>query len=268
MKEITSIKLILENKLQKLNHLKDRVEKSLRKAPEGTLILSKSNGTVQYYQKTDGGQKKGSYINKKDWKLAAKLAQKDYDQKILKEIEKQQKKITRTINVLPNKDLTSIYEDLPIARKKLVNPYILTDEQYIERWENVPYTGKEFPGERASFLTERGEKVRSKTEKIIADKLNLMGIPYRYEFPLKLKSFGKIYPDFTLLNVAAREEIYLEHFGMMDNPEYCQKAILKIQEYAKNGIFPGRGLLITFETLQTPLDMKYLETLLREFVLK
>ena len=103
MKEIESIKLILSKKIQNLNCLKERIEKSLRKSPEGTLILSKSNGTIQYYYKTDSSQKKGSYINKKDWKFAAKLAQKDYDLKMVKEIEKQQKQFTKIINNLPEK---------------------------------------------------------------------------------------------------------------------------------------------------------------------
>ena len=39
--------------------------------------------------------------------------------------------------------------------------------------------------------------------------------------------------DFTLLNVAKQEEIYLEHFGMMDHPQDCQKAIQKIHSSEK-----------------------------------
>jgi len=268
MKEIESIKLLLAKKIQSLNYLHSRVMKSLNRAPEGTLILSKSNGSIQYYHKTDSSQKKGSYINKKERKLAARLAQKDYDLQILKEIEKQQTCFNKILNDLPEKEMESIYENLPTSRKELVEPYVLTDEQYIEQWKKVPYTGKEVSDSRASFVTEQGEIVRSKTEKIIADKLYLMRIPYRYEYPVKLNGYGRVYPDFTMLNIITREEIYLEHFGMMDDQEYCRKAILKIQEYAKNGIFPGRKLIITFETLQTPLDMKYLELLLREYVMK
>lgn len=129
------------------------------------------------------------------------------------------------------------------------------------------YTGKEFFEEVPLHITERGERVRSKSEKILADKLFAMGIPYRYEYPLKMKGYGTIYPDFTILKVSSRTEVYLEHFGMMDDPQYCQKAVLKLQTYARNHIYPGKNLLVTFETLQTPLDMKSVEEMLRQFVL-
>ena len=39
----------------------------------------------------------------------------------------------------------------------------------------------------------------------------------------------KIYPDFTVLNVRTRETIYLEHLGMMDDPQYYESAIKRIQ---------------------------------------
>ena len=83
----------------------------------------------------------------------------------------------------------------------------------------------------------------------------------------KRKGYGTVYPDFTLLNVRARTEIYLEHFGMMDNPEYAQKAIQKLETYSKNGIYIGKNLLVTFETLRNPLDMKMVEGMLKEFIL-
>ena len=60
----------------------------------------------------------------------------------------------------------------------------------------------------------------------------------------------------------------MEHFGMMDNPEYCNKAIKKLEDYAKNGIYQGKNLLVTYETSQYPLNMKVVENMLREFVLE
>ena len=131
----------------------------------------------------------------------------------------------------------------------------------------MQYTGKEFFDDMPVIMTERGERVRSKSEKIIADKLFAMGIPYRYEYPVQLKGSGTVYPDFTLLNVRERKQFYLEHFGMMDDPEYSEKAIKKLEDYAKNRIYIGKNLLVTFETLQKPLDMKVVEQMLKEFIL-
>ena len=270
MKNMKLIRQIYMNKLEELNRLQLKAEASLKKAPEGTMILSTSNGKTQYYYKTRNTEKKGRYIKKKEQKLIEALAQKDYDLRFCKEVEKQKQLIDETLKSLPELPdiaLENIYSFLPAARRQFVRPHILSDEEYIEQWLKEEYTGKEFFEEVPLHITERGERVRSKSEKILADKLFAMGIPYRYEYPLKMKGYGTIYPDFTILKVSSRTEVYLEHFGMMDDPQYCQKAVLKLQTYARNHIYPGKNLLVTFETLQTPLDMKSVEEMLRQFVL-
>ena len=48
---------------------------------------------------------------------------------------------------------------------------------------------------------------------------------------------------------------------MMDNPEYCDKALIRIQELAKNEIVLGKNLIATFESSSVPLDIKCLEFL-------
>lgn len=257
----------LKEKVKEMDKLILKAEKSLKKAPEGRLVLSKSNGVTQYYHKTESGQKKGKYISCKNRRLISALAQKDYDLRFLKEIEEQKKQICRAMELLPDTEGKDIYSELSETRKALVTPYILTDEQYIEQWMDVQYMGKEFADDVPVIMTERGERVRSKSEKILADKLFSMGIPYRYEYPVKLKRYGTVYPDFTLLNVRERKEIYMEHFGMMDNPEYSEKAVQKLEDYARNGIYMGKNLLVTFETLHKPLDMKIVEKMLKEFIL-
>ena len=75
---------------------------------------------------------------------------------------------------------------------------------------------------------------------MIADKLYMMDIPYKYEYPISLSPYGIIYPDFVVLNVKERKEVIIEHFGMMDNPEYAAGAVQKIDMYIKNGYIPGK----------------------------
>lgn len=261
------MKDLLEQKLKEADQLIMKAEKSFKKAPEGTLVLSQSNGTVQYYHKTKGEQKKGDYISTKNRRLILALAQKDYDLRFIKVMKKQRNKLCQAIKLLSNINFLKVFDELSETRKKLVHPHVLTDEQYVEQWEGIQYEGKGTADDIPVITTERGEQVRSKTEKILADKFFALGIPYRYEYPVTLKGYGKVYPDFILLNVKKRTEIYLEHFGMMDNPEYAQKAIQKLETYAKNGIYIGENLLVTFETLRSPLDMKMVEGMLKEFIL-
>lgn len=258
---LKTIRKMLENKLNEIRKLKKIVEKSMKTVPEGTLVVSKSNGRIQFFHKTDKTQKKGKYINKKDNHLVSALAQKEYDSSLYQEISRQEMKIERALKNLPEIELSEIYEKLTEARKPLVNSHIITDEIYAKNWESLKYEGNPFREENKKFETERGELVRSKSEKIIADKLYTMRIPYRYEYPIQIVGRNVIYPDFTLLLVKKRKEVYLEHFGMMDDPEYCERTLLRLQELAKNGIVLGENLYATFESTTVPLDVKVLDFL-------
>ena len=259
---LQQIRLFLTATIHELEYLRERVKNSLDQAPDGSLVLSKSNGSTQYFLKTSSTQKRGTYIEKKNQTLIRELAQKDYDQRILKEIEQQLLHFRSMLKHIPRRGLPDIFDHLPPQRKALVNPYFLSNEEYKKQWLEVTYKGKSFSDESPCYITENGEMVRSKVEKIIADKLFMMKLPYRYEYPLKLKDLGIVYPDFTILKITTREEIYWEHLGMMDNPSYCQKAIQKLHTYGRNGIYPGKNLIVTFETIQTPLDMRWVEKML------
>lgn len=156
----------------------------------------------------------------------------------------------------------NIYEKIGSENKSLVVP--AKDEDYegwTKRWECVSYEGKTFDEEAPEIYTDKGERVRSKSEKMIADKLKQLNIPYRYEYPLKLQGFGIVYSDFTILDIKWEKIKYMEHFGRMDDPQYAQKAVKKIQLYAKHNIVLGRNLIIAMETSNTPLDMRMVERL-------
>ena len=122
-------------------------------------------------------------------------------------MEKREIKLEKVLKNLPDRSLEEIYEKLSDTRKDFVNSRIISNQAYVEQWLAVEYEGNSFHDEYKKFETERGEKVRSKSEKIIADKLYAMNIPYRYEYPIYLKNLGIIYPDFTILLPSSREEI-------------------------------------------------------------
>ena len=129
------------------------------------------------------------------------------------------------------------------------------------------YTGKEFSAEAPVIFTEKGERVRTKSEKILADYFAKKGIAYKYEKPLYLKGMGMIYPDFTFLSRKTGKEIYWEHNGMMDDPVYARNAIRKWEAYEHNGIFQGERLILTYETEQNVLNTKEIEISVKRFLL-
>ena len=116
------------------------------------------------------------------------------------------------------------------------------------------------------ILTEKGERVRSKSEKILADFFYRNNIPYMYEKTLNLSGYGIVYPDFTFLSRKLRKEIYWEHEGMMDKPEYSIKAVKKLNSYQKNGILPRERLILTFETEQDVLNSKIVSELVDKYL--
>jgi len=73
-----------------------------------------------------------------------------------------------------------------------------------------------------------GTRVRSKSEALISNSLERWEVPQLYEMPLILKGYGKVRPDFMVLNVRTRQEYIWEHLGMLDDPVYLEKAMKKI----------------------------------------
>lgn len=261
-----TIQMLTKRKKQLEKIAKDK-EKSLGKAPEGYLRLSKHGKGVQYYYRNDPKDLSGVYIKKKDRKLAQRLAQKDYDEKVLLSIKKEINAIDKYLLYASRIYPENVYESLHTERQKLICPMCETEAQFVAQWESMEYSGKEFDAFAPKLYTARGERVRSKSEVIIADSLNREGIPYRYECPLYVEGWGTVHPDFMVLNVKERKEIYWEHLGMMDDREYVEKALDKLAVYAVNGILPGKNLILTYETAKAPLNQKMVQMMIEQYLI-
>lgn len=260
------VRKTLEVRKKQLLQLKKEKEKALLSAPKGILRVSCHGNRTQYYQREDTSDHNGTYLREEEKDLARKLAQKEYDQKVLRAIEKELNIVEKCLVGYPQTGAEDIYEKLHKERKKLVVPILETEEQYVRNWESISYQGKGFDESMPEFYTAKKERVRSKSELIIADLLKREGVPYRYEYPLYLKGIGQVYPDFTVLNVRKRKEIYWEHLGMMDDSAYAEKALQKIAMYEQNGIYPGEGLILTYETRRNPLSQKMVINMVEHYL--
>ena len=262
------IRRILVDRVRFLQGLLADAERRLARAPEGSLRISEAAGRVQYYYRTSGTTNNGIYIPKKEQRLARRLARKDYDQKLIRAVSREIKAAKQYLKYMEGlTPAEEIYECLPEARRELVIPAVETETLFLERWNAEEYQGKDFPEDYPEFLTGRGERVRSKTEVIIADLLAKEGIPYRYECPVLLQELGTVYPDFTVLNVPLRREILWEHLGMMDDPEYAEQAVRKLKQYVRSGYLPGENLIVTMETKQNPVSLRELKLLIEHFLM-
>lgn len=260
------IRELLETRKKYLLQLKREKEKALKNSPEGLLRVNCHGGRTQYYHRTDPKNFNGDYIREENKQLAQKLAQKDYDEKVLTNVEKELKATEKYLEATQKLNTKQLYKTLHKERQKLVEPIWIPDNEYVSTWQSVAYKGKEFSEGFPEFYTAQGERVRSKSEVIIADLLSKEGIPYRYEYPIYLKGVGVVYPDFTMLDIRERKELFWEHFGMMDDPNYVEKAICKIASYEQNGIFPGENLILTYETKKNPLNQKMIKLMIQRYL--
>lgn len=274
IKELSGRAALLKKEIKK-------AEKASASFPEGRLRVSHSGKKERFYrvaeskyknkyenedgtkaetkaENKDGTKNKkykfGIYIPAAEKQLVADLAQKDYNREFLRLATRELAGIEKSIRALSAPDADAAYQKASPTRKELIMPYIITDEMFVKEWlENKPGESGLMPEGRI-YDTRRGEKVRSKSESIIADILYDLGIPYHYEKPLCLKNGRIRYPDFTLLDIQSRTEIYFEHFGKLEEWDYACDAMAKIEEYKQNGIFLGKNLIFTYETSNYPLS--------------
>ena len=232
--------------------------------PEGRLRVSKARNQARYFKVLESADTTGEYLSMKDKKSIRQLAQKDYNKRFLKAARKELEGIERILKLYKKYNSEAVYDCLSKERKSLVMPYIMTDDLFAKEWQSKSYKSNPYMIENLKYDTKKGELVRSKSEAIIADMLFDLKIPYRYECQIKLLNGQTRYPDFTLLDVKTRKEIYLEHFGMLDDEEYRADSLRKLDEYRSSGIYLGKNLLFTYETADTPLDIKGIKKMLKE----
>lgn len=264
---IYNLRVLLLREQKRLEGIQEKVIDNLKDVPPGTLRVSCGKNWTQYYHCMPDGKKNGKYIPKSEENLIRRLAQKAYDEKILKLTKKRLSQIKRITRDYEEEEIEDVFSKEHKGRQKWIRPVEPTWKQQLEEWMSKDYRRKEFQEDAPIIMTNRGERVRSKSEKILADYFFQKGIIYKYECPLYLKGIGVVHPDFTFLSRKTRQEIYWEHDGRMDDPIYAQNAVRKIQAYEKNGIYPGERLILTFETTKNVLDMELVEKLVSRYLM-
>ena len=261
--------LILKEE-KRLRGIKEIVDSRLVDVPSGTLRVTKSKNCIQYIQCFEDCTEQGyklSYIKKQDMSIAYRLAQKSYDQKIKRLVDRRIKQLQKLAKEYEDNEIEEIYDKLHHIRKTMIHPVEIPWEQRLAEWKRVPYVGKEFKPDMIEIYTKKGERVRSKSEKIMADTFYDLGIEYKYECPLKLKGYGVVYPDFTFFRKRDCKEVYWEHDGKMNDADYAEKAIRKINTYIANGIFPGDNLIVSFESSGVVINDNIIKKIIKKYLL-
>lgn len=142
----------------------------------------------------------------------------------------------------------------------------------------VKQLDKNYFDSRHINVSERGERMISKSEVIIANCLNKYKkeIRYAYEDKLTLQSSGRtIKPDFTIEHLGTGRVFFWEHLGMMTRSDYREKWEKKKQEYLDSGFVlftdavpdTDKILIITEENPNGGIDSQYFDEIIRVHIL-
>lgn len=252
----------LKTKIEELEKILLAVNKELKTAPKGYIRVSYKHKCPQYYLIMEPQDRNGTYLNKNQTAIIKSILQRDYNKKLKKTLEEQLRVLKKCYANFSQEKLENIYSNTKIARQKYITPKLLTTAQFVQNWQAFRYTPKEIDPQLPVILTSAGLQVRSKSEVIIAETLTKLQVPFRYEAPRQIggKNF---HPDFTCLNIRTRQEFIWEHFGLMDNPEYVESTVWKIQFYRHHGYNLGENLILTFEDKKHPFTVLDAEEIIR-----
>lgn len=252
--------------LSEYQHLEDKIEllqAQLKYLPDGKLICSHNHGRCKWYR-SDGHKK--TYIPKENRELAEQLAAKKYLMLQLDYLITEKRAIQfylRHHDSQPEKALDLLSDS---EYQDLLSSYFTPLSQELTDWMNSSYQQNPNYPEQLIHKSISGNIVRSKSEAIIDMFLHINQIPFRYECALQLGEVT-VFPDFTIRHPKTGEVYYWEHFGMMDQTTYLQKAFSKMQLYATHGIMPSVNLITTYETKENPLSTDMIEKIIGYYFL-
>lgn len=245
----------------------EQITKELSKYPDGALCCSKNGKYIKWFHSI---QKKRLYISQHNQTFLSQMAHKQYLLWMLENLKSQKHAIDSLLNSYPNQDISVdlFLADNPAFSSLFSSTRPFTPPSFSEvctNWLSAPYIPNPMHPENLIHSSISGRKLRSKSEALIDSFLYSTNIPSKYEAPLVLGNVT-IYPDFTLFHPVTGRIKYWEHFGLMDDPIYRQKASQKIDLYLSHEIIPNIDLIITTETKSNPLSIAKIQNIITEFL--
>lgn len=271
----------LEEMLSYYRDLVKDYNRVISNSPDGSLYYQKKENRIQFlYAHSVDGKKKREGINHKT-ELIKALARKKFAEKSLKIIEANVDSLQKCIDSIKPFDCDEVVKSMGDAYSLIPNEfffdrYLVTINLNLDgaiqarvnrhrEWGNAPYNQSNYMVEMKKNVTSRGIRVRSKSEALITEMLyRIYDIPNHYEQVQTIDGIT-ICPDFTFEDSEGKL-FYWEHLGMMDNPEYAERNLKKLNRYYNVGIVPGDNLILSFDR-KGKIDMKYIEGIIMNEVI-
>lgn len=275
----TDYRCKLNEILNDLESTRARLNAEMLVAPAGDIHCYSDRGRIQYLQVVQdvgGCSRRG--INRDKGKIRA-LARKAYLKKQIDILNHNIELLNAAVNgiIAPKRD--EILAALSSSIRGMPQDHFLTPLKHCSKssrsedlnrriegyrkWANEPYPQNSYNPGGKKAITNRGLRVRSKSEGLIANALYDHDIPFRYEQNIYLGSI-LISPDFSIMT-ASGDEIFWEHAGMLNDPKYSFRHHLKMMQYEAAGIYPWQDLIVTFDT-NNEINMMMIESIIETLV--
>lgn len=281
----------IDSFIQRADYLEKEIvilERKIKRYPKGRLACVHNGKYKKWYVRYDG---EGHYITKKKNKYLHTMAEKLYMEALLADEKIEYKLLVELLHangiIKPENEVANLKNcDSRRDNNRRNNKYNKTpsyigqvqkllaeDPDYLELFpkfnnplDDVAPNIRPVHKENLKVPTRAGYMVRSKSEAIIVSLLMDAEIEFYYERPISLAGNWFV-PDFTCINRTNKRVYYYEHFGMVDNDEYNKNMYKKLKTYNDNGIYQDINLICTYETSETPLDMRDVQNQIKRFLL-
>lgn len=234
---------ILEDYKKRLKEQKQE----LKRMPEGELICRVQKGRIQYmrevWDRAEKTQNRKGITKNQD--MINRLARKKYLEISNRLLTEEIEAIGAFLQSHVEPSASNVLSRMPRAYRELPEKCFFPDRRRADAWANAPYEQNPSYPEQKIHKTNKGLWVRSKSELIIAEKLDSYGIPYRYDAVIYYRGHT-LSPDFTFMT--ANGLIYWEHCGLMGQAKYRNHNKWKLSVYEQMGIVPWNNLIITYDT--------------------
>ena len=144
---------LLVQEQKRLETIINKARSGLESAPEGRLRISCDKSKPRYYQYMSADNE--TYIPKAEMELARLLAQKNYNESVVKKAEARLKQIKKITKNYSDDEIEKIYTSMNKERQALVTPVESTWDQLLKMWYEEEYQGKEFKEGTPLILTEK-----------------------------------------------------------------------------------------------------------------
>lgn len=261
----------LKIKQNELNKEVGALEKFLIMVPEGKIISHKKANNYYYTKKIHAEKEDKKYEEiylPKDGKEAALLAKGEYAVRCLEDAKHELNCINKHLAILEKESMADRYLNTHPGIKELVAPSLKNKNEELEKWRVADYYKNPYMPEGIKTPTViPGFKVRSKGEADIVARLVHYNIPFHYEEGFDTGKGWK-FPDFTLRAIKPPYDIYYwEHLGGLDSFRYFSDNLNKLNEFYLCGIIPWQNLLITTETKDAPLDINWVDEIIKYYLM-